>query len=149
MVTSRNAYIPFCSSDIMKRKMLDTDRLIPTDGARKFKTIVDLIPLYVSGREGDIDSIYVVSCSDNSGKYFVCDGGHRGAAAYICKKPVSCDIITDEGDLDSLSEGRVGKIDSLEKLRIQSLKEAEKRNYLEGGWEEYLKDIAIFHNDFD
>jgi hypothetical protein len=118
--------------------------LIPTDIIRNPKTILDLIPLYVQGRENEIEPIIVIPHGKlESTRFLICSGNHRAAVAAICKRPIKSRIITQESDLKEITQGPISEIKGIQELHYRCVEVASSHPYLKGGWNEYLRDLFI------
>lgn len=126
----------------MRNEKLHPDVLIPTDCPRAFMCIVRAIRALVYGL--DVEPITVVPrrSSPTAGEaheYYVCDGHHRAAAAYICSVPIRAQIIEMAADLVSVREGRVARCATIADLQAECREEADGGHYLDGRWDEYLR----------
>lgn len=126
----------------MIEKILDTEKLIPTNNVRNPKTILNVIALYANGMGEEVYPIHVIPYQTaEDERYLICSGNHRAASAFMCKKPIKCKILTQDADISEITEGSVGEYETLRELHDGCEKSARTFHYLSKGWKEYLRDM--------
>ncbi len=129
----------------MKRLLLETRNLVPTDCPRSLLGVLRFIPLFCAGKSVKAVIVVPVPMRKNhtgDADYLVCSGNHRSAAAHICKVPIMAEVIETDADLLKIRDGAVIQCTTVAELVSACTEAAEGGGYVKGRWLEYLKMIT-------
>lgn len=127
----------------MRDQKIPPTQLVPTDSPRSLRVILSIIYDLSHGIESSVPALRVLrdSAAKNE-RYFVVQGNHRGAAAFVCKRAIRCLVLEVDSDLILLTEGSAREHDALISLELACRKITRSRDYDHFGWDQYFRDLA-------
>lgn len=120
------------------------DFLIPTDTPRNGDLLDALIKVFEGDRQSVLDPVLVVSTRDGE-RGLICQGNHRGAAAFACGKPVRVKVLKSSEELRThLKQGYVAEYArtlTFDSFVDTCFEQAASHGFHITGWKGYLSQL--------